>query len=417
MDAQPLLRLGLALAIGLLVGFERGWNERGRAEGARVAGLRTFGLIGLLGGLWGQLAGPDGGAVLAAPFLALAVLLAIGFREASSRRGDLGLTTEIAALVVFALGAAAVRRFEKEAAAVAVVMTALLGFKPVLHGYVERLGRRELEAALKFLIISVAILPNLPDAGYGPWEAVNPYSIGWMVVFIAGISFAGYIAVRLLGEKGGVAATSLLGGLISSTAVTLSMSRLDKLRPESLRLHAAGIVLASTVMFPRLLVETTAANPALLPLVAAPLLAGGAVGLAGAWLLLRGAKGAMPKESSVFRNPLELGPALFFGAVVAAVSLASAGLRAKFGAGGVYATAATAGLLDVDAITLTLGRQSRAGLEPEVAARGILLAAAINTAAKTALAAAVARPALGLAAASVLAVSLAAGGAALLLVR
>ncbi|UPT76144.1 MAG: MgtC/SapB family protein [Elusimicrobiota bacterium] len=411
------MRLGLALAIGLLVGLERGFNERRRADGARVAGLRTFAIIGLLGGAWGQLAGPYGGPVLVGAFFSLSLLLAIAYRASAEKRGQFGLTTEIAALATFAFGALAARGFEKEAAAGAVVMTALLGFKPVLHGWLDRLGRPELEAALKFLILSVAVLPNLPDQGYGPYEALNPYSIWWMIVFIAGISFAGYASVKLLGEKAGIAATSLLGGLISSTAVTLSMARLDKRQPASLRLHAAGIVLASTVMFPRLIVEVSAVNASLLRLVAAPLGVAGAVGLLGAWLLLRGADAKAPADSPVFRNPLELGPALFFGGLLAAVGLASAALSARFGSSGVYATALTAGLMDVDAVTLTLGRQAKNGLDPAVAANGILLAAAVNTVAKTVLAAVVARPRLGLAAAAVLSCSLVTGAAALALAR
>lgn len=406
--------LALALAIGLLIGLERGWKDRQVADQSRVAGLRTFALIGLLGGVSGVLSAPLGAAVLVAAFLTLAAVLGVAYAQSAGRRGDLGLTTEMAALVTFALGALAARGFQKEAAASAVVVTALLGFKPVLHGWLERLGRAELEAALKFLLLSVAVLPNLPDRGYGPWNALNPYHIWWMVVIIAAISFAGYIAVKLLGSKGGLLATSVLGGLISSTAVTLSLARADQRAPRAYLLHAAGIVVASTIMFPRILVEVSAVNASLLRLLIPSFAAMAGAGFIGAGLLLWRAPRDGHGEAPAFKNPLELGAALFFGAVLALVTLASVGLKLRFGENGVYATALTAGLMDVDAITLSLARLAKDGaVEPAVAANAILLAAAANQVAKIALAAAVSSTRLGLAAASVLGTSLAAGGAVL----
>lgn len=410
-------RLGLALAIGLLVGLERGWKDRGRAPGQRSAGLRTFALVGLLGGLWGLLSEKGGGGVmLVAVFLGFAALVGVGYAAAAMRRGELGMTTEVAALVTFALGALATLGREKEAVFGAVVTTALLGFKPLLHAWLERIGRAELEAALKFLLISAAVLPNLPDRGYGPWEALNPYHIWWMVVLIAGISFAGYLAVKALGAKGGILVTGLLGGLVSSTAVTLAMARADQRAPRAWLLHAASIVVASTVMFPRILVEVSAVNPALLGRLAPAFGAAVLVGGLAAWLMTRSAPPDGAAQAPAFRNPLELAAALFFGAMLAAVTLASVALKQQYGAGGVYFTALTAGLMDVDAITLSLSRLAKDGaIESQTAANGIMAAAAANQASKAVLAAAVSSPRLGLSAAAALAASLVAGAGVLYL--
>lgn len=410
-------RLALALAIGLLVGLERGWKERARAPGQRSAGLRTFALVGLLGGLWGQLADRPGGAVmLVAVFLGFSALVGVGYAAAAMRRGEMGMTTEVAALVTFALGALATQGREKEAVFGAVVATALLGFKPLLHAWLERIGRAELEAALKFLLISAAVLPNLPDRGFGPWDALNPYHIWWMVVLIAAISFAGYLAVKALGAKGGILATGVLGGLVSSTAVTLAMSRADQRAPRAWLLHASSIVVASTVMFPRILVEVSAVNPSLLGLLAPGFAAAVAVGLLAVGLMMWRAPRDGAGEAPAFKNPLELGTAVFFGLLLAVVTLASVGLKREFGESGVYFTALTAGLMDVDAITLSLSRLAKDGtIEAQTAANGIMAAAAANQASKAVLAAAVSSWRLGLSSAAALAAALAAGAAALYL--
>jgi uncharacterized membrane protein (DUF4010 family) len=401
--------LALSLAIGILMGLERDWS----ASTERVAGLRTFALIGLLGGVCGALSLELGGLTILAAFLTLSVVLGIA---AFRRKGGPGMTTEVAALLAFALGALAARGYQREAAAAAVVSTALLGFKPVLHGWVDRIGRGELEAALKFLLISVAVLPNLPDKGFGPWDALNPYHIWWMVVLIAGISFAGYLAVKALGTKGGLLATGVLGGLVSSTAMTLAMARADKRAPQSWLLHAAVIVVASTIMFPRILLEVAAVNPSLLRRLLPAFIAMAGVGFLGAGLMFWRSKQDGKGESPTFKNPLELGTAVFFGGLLAVVTLASVFLKQKFGESGVYATALTAGLMDVDAITLSLSRLSKDGaIEAETAANGILAAAAANQASKAVLAAAVSSLRLGLTAAAVLAASLGAGLAVLYL--
>ncbi|MBI3299646.1 MAG: MgtC/SapB family protein [Elusimicrobia bacterium] len=410
-DMSDLFRLALSLTLGLLVGLERGWRKREEPDGSRALGLRTVGLIGLLGGVSALLSRPLGPWFPVACLLAVASLLAGSYYVSATPR-DRGLTSEVAALLTFLLGAMAALGFEREAAAAAVVMTALLGFKPVLHAAVKKLGRAEFHAALQFLLVTVVVLPNMPDRGYGPWEAFNPYRVWLMVAVISGLSFAGYAAVKVLGPLAGTSVASLLGGVVSSTAVTLALARRHREQPGAWRLHAGGILLASSVMFPRVLVEVAAVNASLIPRLAAPLAAAALVGLAAAGLLIWRTGGG-PSEGPELRNPLQLGAALFFAASIALVTLATVALRSWLGEGGVYATSAIAGVMDVDAVTLSMARLSRGDLSAEVAARGILIASGVNTLSKAAMAAVIARGRVGLVCAGALVAALAAGAAAL----
>jgi len=383
-------RLGVALALGLLVGVERGWETRRRAEGQRVAGFRTFGLIGLLGGLWALIAAETGVLVLAVAFAALAAVLIVSQIQFLRKDGDVGATTMVAALVTFALGALAGYGEMTLAAAGAVVVTLLLGVKPQLHGLVERLERDELMAVIKLLLMSVVLLPVLPDRGYGPWQALNPYRIWWMVVLIAGINFTGYMAIKLAGARRGVLLTGLFGGLASSTATTIGLARLAKGTTTLKRLAAAGIIVAATTMLPRMLLVAAVVAPPLALRLAGPLLLGTLTGCgAAAWLWQRARRRAAPDDVAR-RNPFELAVALQFGALLAVVMVLSYALQAWLGHAGLYLLGAVSGLSDVDAVTLSLGaRVGEASLGAEVAAVAILLAAAVNTLVKAALAAAI----------------------------
>ena len=209
--------LGIALAIGLLIGLERGWRGRDLGEGMRVAGLRTHGMIGLLGGLSGILAQQVDAFLMGFVFLGLTSVLLLAYSKSLDKFQDFSITGVIASLITFTLGALTVFGHITLASASAVVITALLGFKPLLHGWLKKLEQEELNATLKLLLISVVILPILPDQGYGPWDAFNPYHIWLMVVLIAGISYLGYFAIRIVGNQHGPVLTGALGGLVSST--------------------------------------------------------------------------------------------------------------------------------------------------------------------------------------------------------
>ena len=375
---DPLLNLGIALALGLMIGSERGWRERHAEEGSRVAGIRTFGLIGLLGGLWALLAQDMGETLLGFAFLALTIVLAIAYWQERQEDHDVGITTLVAALATFALGAFAVRGYATLAAAGAVATTVLLSLKPTLHRWLQRLEAEEFHAALKLLLISVVVLPVLPNQGYGPWGALNPYHIWWMVVLIAGLSFAGYIAMKAAGTERGILLTGLLGGLASSTATTLTFARLAR-RIQLGQVLAAGTLVASATMFPRVLVEVAVINPQLLPALVPPLVLMTLTTIAyGLWLWRR--HRARPHTTKLpLHNPLELSSALQFGLLLSAILVLAEALRAWLGDAGIYLLAFVSGIGDVDAITLSMARMSTRDLPPTVAGHAILIATLTNT--------------------------------------
>ena len=379
-------RLGLALALGLLIGAERGWKARDAEEGSRVAGLRTFALIGLSGGVWALLAQLLGEVLLGIAFLGFTAVILLSRLRVGAEQKDYGATTVIAALLTFGLGALAARGEMALAAAGAVVTALLLSVKPIVHDWLTRISYDELLAALKLLVMSLVLLPVLPNQGYGPWQAINPYEFWLMVVLIAGISFVGYAAVRIGGARRGILIAALAGGLVSSTAVTISYAGLSRTNPERAKLLAGGIGLACTTMYPRAFLVAVAIEPRLWPLLLAPLAAATLVGYAtSAWLL---ARSAVSQESQGFnlRNPLELENALKFGLLLALVMLLTRAMQEWLGEVGIYILAAISGLADVDAINLSLSRMAGDSLATEVAAVGLLLAVASNTLVKAAIA-------------------------------
>ncbi|MFZ2450266.1 MAG: MgtC/SapB family protein [Methylovulum miyakonense] len=375
--------LGIALAIGLLIGLERGWRTRNRDEGMRVAGLRTYGLIGLLGGLWGILSKEIDPILLGFSFLGLTLVLLVAYSKSLDKFEDFSITSMIASLITFALGALAVFGHITVACSAAVVITSLLGFKPLLHGWMKKLEQQELDATLQLLLISVVILPILPDQSYGPWAAFNPYHIWWMVVLIAGISYLGYFAIRIVGDRHGPVLTGALGGLVSSTAVTLNLSRLSKHYPDNDRVLAAGILTACATMFARTLLLVSIMNPvlcrALLPALLLMCLSTYLV----AFLLWKNAREFRTGEELSLENPFQLGMALKFGAFLTVILLLSNLLKMYFGNMGTYFLAAASGLADVDPITLTMSRMSQEGLNLYVAGKAILIAVSVNSLVKS----------------------------------
>lgn len=389
-DTELAARLAMALAIGLLIGAERGWHERGMAEGSRVAGLRTFALIGLLGGLWMLIGEVVGEIVLGFAFAGFVALVIVAHLAAVRRDSDLGATTAVAALVTFALGALAVAGELALAASAGVVTALLLSLKPVMHDWLERISGEELLAALKLLVMSVVLLPVLPDRGYGPFDALNPYRIWWMVVLIAGVSFLGYVAARLLGPRRGIVVAGACGGLASSTAVNLTFARFSKDRPALAGLFAGGAVLASATMFFRLLAVLALAAPTFAATLALPLAGAGLGGLAAAAVTLqrhagRGQAGEGGEAVRVITNPFELATALKFGLLLAGVTLAAHALGDAAGAAGIFAVAIVSGLADVDAISLTMAGLTDFEIDPAVPVLAVLLATSANTMTKSVL--------------------------------
>jgi uncharacterized membrane protein (DUF4010 family) len=417
-NMELLGRLAVALAVGLLIGLERGWERRELPEGHRAAGLRTFGIIGLLGGLSAQLGGNSGMVFPAVVVAALGLLAALGYWRESSVDNDVSLTSAATMLVTFCLGAFAGRGELTVAASAAVVIALLLGFKPELHGLIRHIERAELLATLRLLLISVVLLPVLPNRGFGPWDAFNPYQIWWMVVLVAGVSYVGYFAIKLLGKKRGVFVTGLCGGLISSTAVALDLARLSRdereLAPDAL---AAGATVASAMMFPRMLAVIAVAAPMLAYRLAEPLILACAVSfLAAMWLVRRDTKADLPENAQHPEpsNPLDLNTAVKFGLMLATIMVLARGATARMGDQGLYLLSALSGLVDVDAISLSAASMMSQGqISIGVAANAVLIAATVNTLLKAALVLTVGGARMGWRVSIASVATLAAGGAGL----
>lgn len=409
-EQQILYRLGAALAIGLLIGVERGWHEREAKEGARIAGVRTYGLVGLLGGGMALIAQNFGALVMGLAFIGLTGLLAAVYVENLRRgRSDVGITSLVATLLTFALGALAAMGEVVIAAASAVLTTLLLGYKPQLHRWVNALEGDELRAGIKLLLISVVLLPILPNQGFGPWAALNPYAIWWMVVLIASLSFVGYFAVKIGGAARGTVFTGLAGGLASSTAVTLHFSRLAARDPSLAPVLATGTLLACGTMVPRMLLVASLLNRELFQALLVPAAVMAACVYAPALVFLSRQARMQPYAASPLRNPLELKTALGFGALLAVVMLLGKALQHFAGDAGVLVLAAASGIADVDAITLSLARMSGDDLGLATAAFGVVIAGAVNSLVKGAMSGAIGGRALGLRVALPLAASAGAG--------
>ncbi|MFD1628052.1 MgtC/SapB family protein [Azospirillum griseum] len=414
-QGDVLIRLAVALGIGLIVGLERGWQQRDAAEGSRELGLRSFALIGLGGGALGVVSQPLGGAVFGLALLALVGLLAVAHGLAARDGADRGLTTEITAMTVFGLGGMAALDLTIPAVASAVVMTILLSGKPVLHRWLRSIAPGEMSAVLQMALITAVVLPILPNQGYGPYGVLNPYTIWWMVILVAGLSLVGHLASRLIGARRGVLLTAAFGGLASSTATALSLSRMAVNQPGLHRTLAAGVVMASIIMLPRMTLMVLAIAPALMPFLLVPVAAMTLCGaLACALLVLTGTTEQGSRSTSApAAAPFELGIAVKFGALLAVVQLVASALRDWVGDAGLYALAVIAGLADVDAMILSTGGMVGGSLPLQTAANVILLTAMVNTVAKAVIVAAVAGRRMAVAVTLSLLTSVLSGGMAL----
>ena len=376
--------LAIAMALGLLIGLERGWKERGAEEGSRLAGIRTFGLVSLLGALWQLLTIRETPFILSIAFLAFTFLvISVSFIEAQHKQ-IYGITTPVALMVVFALGALTMRGHTELAAAATAVTVTLLGLKPVLHRWVQSLESYEMTAVFKLALISAVMLPVLPDRTVDPWQAFNPYQIWWMVVLISSISFCGYFAIKIAGTKRGIILTGLLAGLASSTAVTLSLSRLAHHHRDIPRVLSAGVIMASVTMFPRILLVVSVVQPSLIALLIWPIAIISLIGYFVVWWLVKYSEASTSSSTQKLRleNPFDLIMAMKFGVFLAVSMLLSRLLQDWLGDTGIYLLAGISGINDVDAITLSLSQLVDKSLTVELAATGILLAAVVNTVVK-----------------------------------
>lgn len=385
-DIDTLGRMGVALAIGMLIGLERGWSSRDLPEGGRVAGIRTFGLVALVGAVAALLSEVLGGVVLGFGFVALVIILLSGRYLKRAEAKDIGATTIVAALLTFALGAIAVTGSLGLAASAGVLAALLLSIKAELHSAIRKIDRQELLAVLELLIMSVVLLPVLPNRGFGPWQSLNPFQIWTMVVLICSLSFVGYVGVRLLGERRGITLAAVAGAVVSSTAVAITLSRLPDGDRSRARLVGGAIGLACAIMYVRVLIVVSVFGLSLLTGLAIPLGLAFAFGLIGAVVFIRSAGPGLTTHGLALRNPFDFWMAVKFGLVLAAVIVLAQALEQWAGHAGVFLVAAASGFVDVDAATLTLARMTPAQVPVEVGVGAVLLACVTNTAFKGAIA-------------------------------
>lgn len=387
------LRLAVAGLIGLAIGVEREWSGHASGPNARFAGVRTFLLLGLVGGIAGWLS--SGGQALLA--LALvggsAVLSVAAYVVASQQTHDRDGTTEAAALLVLATGGLSGLGHESLAAGVAAIAVLALAEKSRIREFIRRIGETELRAGLHFAVLAIVVLPLLPEGPYGPQNAIRPRELWSVVLIFSGLNFLGYLARRAIGPERGYGVAGLLGGFVSSTAVTLGFSRQSRATPAHSQGLALGVVAACAVLLIRVLVVASVLNPqvgrGLIPYFIAPALVGGAFVCYALWRRQPSSTGTEPQE----RNPLRLAAAIQMTLAFALVLLVVPTVERLWGSGGVLGSAAVLGLTDMDALTYSMARLGDATGGAPLAARAIGVGLLSNTVLKLGLAVALGAPA------------------------
>lgn len=347
-ETHLLVRLAAALATGLLVGMQRGWALRDRRAGLRVAGFRTFGLLGFCGGLASLLPAVVGAAVA---FAACAVI-AIGYAKEAGRK-DLSATSAVASIVTFAAGFAAVAISVQVGLAAGAATFAILSARQSMHALLRGMDEAEIDAGARFAIVALIILPLLPDTNIGPYDAWNPRNVWMMVVVVTGMSFLGYAAARRLGGQKGTMIVAFLGSMVSSTAVTADCARHLRTDQEGGASPRAGIAVASVVMFVRVeilvMILAPGAAPSMAFILAPAALTSAAFAFA-AWQ-----ESGRQAHSPALANPLSLLTAFILAAWIAVLAVASHWALELFGRSGIAVVLALTGLVDVDAAVITMG--------------------------------------------------------------
>jgi uncharacterized membrane protein (DUF4010 family) len=370
----------VALLLGFAIGMQRAMSKK---EGDRFAtvGGRTFALIAVSGFLaaWLQEYLPGIAFVAAAGIFAL---IALSYYAKITIRQKEGLTTQVSALVTFLLGVMLWYRLDEYAIFVGVLVILLLELKPRLRRLESRISPTDVNAVTLLLVMSFVILPVLPDEMVGPYHLFNPYKTWLMAVIIAAISFVGYVAVKALGQKHGIFLTGAAGGLVSSTGVTVSLSKMFRGEPGLIHSYAGGIAVACTIMYLRVWVEAFVVDPSLSVRLALPYLLATGTGLLYVWYLYRRAETANIAfhNPAIEKNPLQLSEAVKFGLLFGVVYGAIAFVQGRYGDIGVYVVAFLSGITDVDAITLSLSQMAGEGrVEAFAAVVGIVIASVTNS--------------------------------------
>jgi uncharacterized membrane protein (DUF4010 family) len=383
-----LVRLLVAALAGAAVGLERQWSGHADGPAARFAGLRTFTLLGAAGGVAGWLWATGAGALAIVLIAAATALVVIAYFAAS--RTDVDATTEVAAIVVLAAGLLAGLDRLALASGLAAATTLLLAEKSRLHAFVGRIADEGFRAGVRFAVLALVVLPLVPEGPFGQWGGgLRPRSVWLLVLVFSGLSFAGYVARTVISPRYGYLLTGLLGGIVSSTGVTLAFARASRTRPDDGAGLAQGVLAACTTMIPRVLVALSVLAPVLVVPLAIVLAAPFAVGATAAAIGGRRPGGDVPAPET--GNPLQLGAALQMAAMFQVALIVLHEVQARFGGAGVRWTAVLLGLTDMDALTASVASQARAGLAVDLAVAAITLGIVSNTCLKTALAVAIGR--------------------------
>jgi uncharacterized membrane protein (DUF4010 family) len=424
-EVETLLsRVALACGIGLLIGLERGWRTRDALPGSRTAGVRTFAITGLLGGIVGALArgsGTDlsvaGAMFIGIAFAAFAVVFTQFARDENRATKTFSATTAIAGLLTFMLGVFAVLDDVHVAAAAAVVAAGVLIVREDLHAWVRKITLPEFQSVLLLLAMTLIALPILPDRSIGPWGGVNPREIWIIAIVLASVSFAGFIAIRALGERRGVLVAGAVGGIVSSTAVMFANARVAAAGNGTPRVLAAGTALATAVSFMRVTAIVAVLNPPLLARVGAPLLVGAIAASIFAALAIRGRHAAGAAQSGAeFRNPFGFFSVIAMASSMGIIMLAGRLLSERYGTSGAALSAVITGLFDVDAMTVSMTRLAPRVLDFDNAALAILAGVASATLGKVAIGAIIGRGRFALAIAGMSILCVAAGALAFVVI-
>jgi uncharacterized membrane protein (DUF4010 family) len=376
MTTADIIGLVIAALGGAAVGLERQWSGHAEGPGARFAGMRTFTMLGAIGGFTGWL-WTAGITVPAAVLLAGAVTIVVAAYVAGSRQ-DIDGTTEVVALVVLAAGVLAGIGSVRTASAIIAIATLLLVEKSRLHALANRIDDVGMRSAVRFAVMALVVLPLLPEGPFGPLGGIRPRELWALVLFFSGLSFAGYVARRLVGSDHGYLVTGLLSGLVSSTNATFTFARTSRLEPAVEGAVAFGAVAANAMLYPRVLIATAVLNPAvvgpLLPYLIPPALVAAFAATAGVRQSRATAGADVPQ-----RNPLQLAAALQMALLFQGVLMAVSAARGFWGTSGVFGSAAVLGLTDVDVLTVSMAREVAQSVSPSVAATAIAIGVLANT--------------------------------------
>ncbi len=378
MEFQTLQIFAISIILGALVGVERQFSRADDTSKSAI-GLRTFIFLSLLGTTSALITEIVGMLFFAFAFVGVFATLLISYMVITRQSEDVGVTTEMAAMLVFLIGALVWWDMKELAVALAIAVTVFLSLKETLHDWAGHIQKEDIYAALKFAIITFIILPVLPNKTYGPLNAFNPYETWLVVVLISGIGFVGYILLKILGPTRGIGLAGLFGGMVSSTAVTLAFSRRSKQAPALFPAFAFVIIIACTTMFPRVLFEVWVVNHAMLPRLFPSMAILTAVGgIFSLWYFLRVQK-KPDTEPVKFRNPLDFSMAVKFGILYAIILLIAQLARSYSGDSGLMVVSALSGFAKIDAIVLSVARMARTELDTHTATQAIVLATLSNT--------------------------------------